>query len=842
MPHIKQVRGEIRRKKDNGTTSAFALSDLNNRPGSCCNYSDECTVVSITAKKAARHPSDLLYFQNYGPIRYSLMSKMYRSDTFTLMLFIILSVQPAYAQLSRSSSDAPAGTVFTPNIDPSVHVTRIESGMITIDGVLDDAGWRQAAIATNFSETFPGDQTKPPIEIETYLAYDESNFYIAYVIKDDPSAVRSNFSDRDQIWSDDYSGMLLDTNGDGQQMYFIAANPKGIQGDTRISNSSGEDVNFNVVYTSEGMVTDQGYQIEMAIPFRSLRFPNREEQVWRATFWITHPRDSRNTYSWAAIDRDNPCMTCNFGVLKGIQGVRSGRNLEFLPAITGAQSGAFSTAGDPFSGFDNGRINADPSLNVKYGITSDLTADLTINPDFSQIEADVAQIDVNSTTALFYPERRPFFQEGSDLFQTFVQAVYTRSINDPIVANKMTGRIGNTSVAYIGARDNNSPVLLPFEESSRLVEAGKSFSNIFRARHGFQDNSFIGALVTDRRLDDGGSGTTFGVDGSLRFLRNYRVSWQALASHTEEPNDTDLSSSVNNITFDRGRHTAAFDGEAFNGHAVYAGLGRDARHWNFEFNYQQMTPTFRADNGFIRQNDNRRVSMSQVYILYPEKIQFLDRVFGVVEVGRIWNFDNLKKEEWIEPAMMFRMKRQTNVTLFYHYGYERFRDTGFNGVRIAGLEFNSNFSEPVRVGFFIGRGRNIARNEAVPTLGKSTDFSAFGNIRPTQRLAIQPLFNYSKLTDSDTDDEFYSGYIARARITYQFTRRLLVRTVVQYNDFSESLEIDPLITYRINPFSAFHVGSTHDYNMFDAQLDGDPRFLRQSNRQFFFKFQYLFRV
>ncbi len=203
-----------------------------------------------------------------------------------------------------------------------------------------------------------------------------------------------------------------------------------------------------------------------------------------------------------------------------MQGVGAGKNLEILPTVTGSQSGRLADFSRPKGAFDNDRATAEPSIDVKYGITSDLT-DLTLNPDFRQIESDAALIDVNSTFALFFPERRTFFQEGSDLFQTSMQTVYTHTINDPIVANKLTGRFGNTSIGYIGARDNESPVLLPFEESSRLVSGGISVSNTLRVRQSFANNSFIGVLVTDRKLDAGGAGSTFGLDGSIRFLTNY---------------------------------------------------------------------------------------------------------------------------------------------------------------------------------------------------------------------------------------------------------------------------------------------------------------------------------
>ena len=601
-------------------------------------------------------------------------------------------------------------------------------------------------------------------------------------------------------------------------------------------------MSFDLVYRSEGQITDRGYQVEMAVPFRSLRFPNKDEQSWKATFWITHPRDSRNTYSWAAIDRGDPCFSCQFGELTGLKGITSSKNLEILPSVTGSQAGSLNDAGDPNSGFGNGRLSAEPSLNVKYGITSNLTADLTLNPDFSQIEADVAQVDVNSTFALFFPERRPFFQEGSDLFRTEIQTVYTRSINDPIIANKLTGRFGKTSVGYIGARDNTSPYILPFEESSSFVSAGKSVSNILRVQHNFEDNTYLGALITDRRLDAGGVGSTMGFDGALRFLKNYTLEGQFVASRTVEPNDPSMTESLGEATFAEGKHTAAFDGESFTGYALSAGLNRQGRTWNFRSSYEQLSPTFRADNGFVRQNDNRRVTMWQGLNFQPASIAFLDRIRPGFWTGRVWNSDGVKKRDWIVPNVFAQFKGQTSVWMGYRIARERFSDVEFDGIRSFMMEANSNFSKRVQLGVDFSVGREIARNEEAPELGKSFDITAGGTFKPTQRLVIQPRVTYAELRDRETGGAFFSGYIARTRLNYQFTRRLLTRVVVQYNDFNERLEVDPLVTYRINPFTAFHVGSTHDYDTFAGQGEGAQRFLRQSNRQFFFKFQYLFRV
>jgi len=185
--------------------------------------------------------------------------------------------------------------------------------------------------------------------------------------------------------------------------------------------------------------------------------------------------------------------------LSGIKDVSTGNNIELLPYVISNQSGSLEDSDDP-SSFHNSGLDGNAGFGLKYGLTPNLTLDLTVNPDFSQVEADAAQIDVNSTFALFFPERRPFFLEGNDIFDTKIRAVYTRSINDPIVASKLTGKVGKYSVGYIFARDDETPFTVPFEESSEFTSGGKSYSNIIRIKRDLLSDSFIGFLATDRRL------------------------------------------------------------------------------------------------------------------------------------------------------------------------------------------------------------------------------------------------------------------------------------------------------------------------------------------------------
>ena len=751
------------------------------------------------------------------------------------LLVVTATAWPLQAQSSSTAATPATDSAFTPNVRPSLHVPRAP-GAITIDGDLDDAGWDGAARATGFSENFPREQAKPAVSSEVWITYDDDYLFLAFIAYDDPGTVRASLRDRDEMWSDDYFGILLDTYGDAAWAYFLFANPLGVQGDSRFATAAGEDDGFDIIYDTEARITEDGYQIEMAIPFASLRFPNRPVQNWRATFWRTRPRGSREQHTWAAMDRDEQCFLCQFGTLTGIEGVKPGGALELLPSVVASQAGALTDPSDATSTFDNQNPTGDVSLGVRYSFAGGLTAEGTFNPDFSQVESDVAQIDVNTTFALFFPERRPFFQEGSDLFSSNFNVVYTRRINNPQFATKLIGRMGRTNVAYLGSRDEDTPILVPMEERSFVGQGGKSISNVGRLRQTFLQNSWVGAILSDRRFESGsGSNTAGGVDGVFRFLDNYRLEYQLIASHTREPDDTSLTSGINGVTFDRGRHTADYDGESFAGFAQYTSLERSARFWNFDFDYWSSSPTFRADNGFESRNDFRRASMWQG-LLFTPNTTLLDEFQASIFVRRLWNFDGTVKQTLLEPDIWFNLTGQTFVEFWYDFASERFADVEFESVNRWNVFARTNFSDPVRFGGFLSHGRSILRDRDDPQLGTGTDFEVFATLKPLTRLVIEPSVVYSDLGSLDGTEEFFSGFIFRTRANLQFTRELFLRLVIQYNDFSQGLSIEPLLTYKVNPFTLFFIGSNLAYRDF-----GTPNDLTSTSRQFFTKFQYLFR-
>jgi hypothetical protein len=723
-----------------------------------------------------------------------------------------------------------------PVYHPELEVSRA-SGPISIDGQLGDPGWRNAARAANFAEHNPGDQTRPEVDTEVLITYDDTNLYLGWLCYDDPSDVRASLCERDQIFSGDYVILCLDTFGEATLAYEISANPYGIPGDLLFSSANGEDITYDMSFETAGSVTDFGWVAEMAIPFSSLRFPDRHEQIWRADFWRNRPRGSRYQYSWAAYDRDESCWPCQWGTITGISGVKPGSGLEIMPSVVAYQAGALDDAAE----FKNDRLDGDIGLGIAYDPSSELTAEVTINPDFSQVEADVAQIDVNSTFALSYPEARPFFQEGSDLFETHFEAVYTRSVNDPLVAGKLTWRKGGNSVALLSARDQHSIIILPFEESSEFVENGKSYSNILRAKKDFGEQTHLGVVATDRRYDSGGSGSLVGFDGRIRLSPSDIVLFQVLATHTREVDNPALGdTSLQSQFFDEGRYTAALDGEEFWGHGWQLCLNRDTRDYEIGADYWERSPTFRAESGFEPSNNSRRTSAWVGGMLRFEDSKVWDYIYSNSDIGRAWNFDGVRKDEWARTNLTFKLRAaQAEIHSQYLYSNELFGGRQFDGIWVAHTCVQILPSGALSFGGNINYGHTIARDYVM--MGKETKYGLWADVRPLDRMLVEVSYNRDESDGVETGERLFEQSLVWLRLSLQIMRELSTRLVLQYNDRTETWDVDPLITYQLSPVSLFYVGSTRHYEDLSLEEDGREGW-NLTDRQYFLKMQYLFRI
>lgn len=731
-----------------------------------------------------------------------------------------------------------ASTDFDPKFNPSLNITK-STGEIRIDGILDDAAWMGAGRADNFVERSPGENLRPDVATEAFITYDTDRLYVAFRCYDDPAAIRATMCQRDQFENDDAVAFLLDTYGNSAWAYEFFVNPYGVQKDHLWSNIIGDDPGFDMIWESAASITDSGYQVEIAIPFAGLRFPSSDSQIWRVDFWRDHPRKSLKQYSWAAYNHDDQCWVCQWGTLSGIADVKPGKGLEILPSMILSQEGNMVEPLGLNSPIAEGRGDADLSIGAKYSISSTATLEGSYNPDFSQIETDEAQIDINSTIALFYPERRPFFQEGSDIFLTLFNSIYTRAINDPQFAAKATARTGRFSLGAISAYDENTPYIIPLEERTVIVNTGKSAVNIFRGSRAFGEDNHVGLIVTDRRFDGRGHGTILSVDGDLKLSPTYGLVGQYIYSTSEEPLDSLSIEAFEGETFDSGKHTAALDGESYSGNGFITQFRRRARAWNFTLNYDQVDPSYRTQTGYDPWTNYRNFTAESRYNIYPSKGLF-ERLTPNASWENRWNYEGQRK--WIrfigglEGSLRLA---QTQFALYINRGEERWRGILFDKLWNVHFETSSLFTNNLGYELSAEYGRGVA----IGSLQKGNQTFLAGGLllKPVDRLIIEPSLDYAQSRDPETDEELFEQVIARTRIRFQFNRELSMRFVAQYNNRFDVWNIDPLITYRISPFSVFYAGSVHNLSKLRDDFDGRQGW-KETSRQFFIKLQYLFRA
>ena len=491
---------------------------------------------------------------------------------------------------------APAG--FTPAAGilagrPSVQPTRTEAAP-RIDGSLDDAVWRGATRITEFVQQQPLDGEPATEETELYIVYDTQNLYFGmHVHYSDPVLVRANRSDRDQTFSDDTITLYFDPFLDQQRAYVFSVNGYGVQSDAILDSSTPAggmggggrrsgggggrpgsggspgggrsggmgaslaaalggaptgDTSWDALFESSGTLVDDGWTAELAIPFKSLRYPSRgrgERHRWG--FQVVRSIPSKNeTDVWAPISRDVAGFLPQMGLLDGLTDLSTSRNLELLPTLTAIRFGSLDTETGVF---DDGDPDPEGGVNVKYGVTPNLTFDYTYNPDFSQIESDIPQIEVNQRFPLFYAELRPFFLEGQEIFQVpgQVNLVHTRTIVDPRQGAKLTGKVGNTTVGVLVANDE-APGLV--EDVRPDLHGRTAQVAIARARYDLYAESYLGVIATDREFGDGYS-RVGGVDGRFRLGRTSSVSFQAAASQHRNETDGEHSGPIFHLAYDR---------------------------------------------------------------------------------------------------------------------------------------------------------------------------------------------------------------------------------------------------------------------------------------------------
>lgn len=756
-----------------------------------------------------------------------------RTLRFVLTLGACL-IAPAFAAVASAQQQQPAPQ--TPRHRPERQTFTITpaASAIVIDGELTEAAWAAATSIPLIYEWQPGDNIPASLETICLVTFDRERLYIAFRAKDpNPGDIRAHFADRDVPFLDDTVGFMIDTFNDRRRGYQFRINPRGVQMDAVNSDVDGsEDWSWDAIWDAEGRITAEGYDVEISVPFSSLRFPAGSElQTWGFSAMRDWPRSMRRRFRSSYTDRNQGCLVCQFDSLTGLQDITPGRNMEFDPTVTAARTDRLEPSMVHPGPLEPGGAEYQAGLSAKWGITPNVTFSGTINPDFYQVEADAAQLDINTRFRLFFEEKRPFFLEGADFFGTPIAAVFTRSIVDPSWGAKLTGKEGRSAFGAFVARDEVSTMTFSGYEASGFTSIDRPLTSaVGRYRVDVAGTSAIGLLVASR---DGGeySNHVGGVDGLVRIGRSNSVRFQVLGSRTDYPDDI----------------AARFEqpADAFGGYAYSLQVNRNTRHWFMRAGTRGYSPEFRADSGFVTQTDLRTMSggLARVFI------GGADTWYSRIEIGlgadRSSDFSGERAQWGLDPQFVYNGPMQSEIVYVPSPNREYFAGREFDN-------FRHNFGASIRPTGDFAAGFSGTIGGAIDFAGarqaEQVRLSPFVSFNAFDRLALELNHTYQTL-DVDAG-RLFTANLSQARAVLHLNRRTFVRAILQYTDVDRALEEVPgataesrrlfsqyLFSFKINPQTVLLAGYS-DNQIGTPGITSMRRDLYQTDRTFFLKLGY----
>ena len=710
---------------------------------------------------------------------------------------------------------------------PDFNIPRITNPP-TIDGVVEANEWKEATRIPVNIEVEPGDNLEAQVFAEALLMENGEALYIAYIAEDpEPNQIRGFYQDRDTGWNGDWIGITLDTFNDERRAFGFYVNPLGVQMDSIHDDvNQREDESWNGIWDSVGQITENGYTVEVSIPLKQLRFAETDSiQTWGVEILRQYPRDRVTMISSQEMDRDVSCYLCQISKMQGFDDLEPTRNLEIIPTVT-----ALSIENrDPIID-DWEREDFDPegSLDVRWGITQDIYLNATINPDFSQVEADSTRLDVNNTFSLFFPERRTFFLDGADYFDTYENLVHTRNIASPEYGLKLTGKTGDHTYGVVAANDETTSFIIPKSLSSRIasIKDMKSKVAIGRYRMDLFENSTIGALVTDRR-GSGYNNTVVSIDASLRPTDSDTISIQSMYSSSDYPLMIQDQYSQESSISD---------------HSHVIEYQHNDRRWDWRLGYYDWGDDFRADLGFINRVDFKHIVATVGHTWRWDGDGFFSRIRFAADYDRTEDQSGLQLEEETEFFLNMNGPKQS-----YLNGLFGGSETYWNG-----KYFDEQFNM-INVGF------SPTPNLTISSLIRYEDVVDFANTRLGYSKRWGPRIRYRfgrhflidvghQFQDFESDNEhLFTADLTDVRATYQFDTRSFLRLTIQYADRernqdnylypvdsrSRDLGAQLLYSYKVNAATRFFIG----YSDSGFQND-DYNSIEYTNRTFFAKFSY----
>ena len=696
-----------------------------------------------------------------------------------------------------------------------------------IDGSIEEDEWQEAAAIQVNIEVDPGDNIEAEVTAQALIMEDGQTIYVAFRAHDpDPSQIRGFYEDRDSGWDGDYMGIILDTFNDERRAFEFLVNPFGVQMDAIYDDvNQREDESWNAIWDSVGQITESGYTVELAIPLKQLRFSETESvQVWGIDFYRHYPRDRSTSIHSQRIDWNISCYLCQISKLEGFQNLEQSRNLEVIPTITSSSSESRTPEGGDWVRENNSQ----GSLDLRWGISQDTYLNATINPDFSQVEADSLQLDVNNTFSLFFPERRTFFLDGADYFDTYENLVHTRNIASPEYGLKLTGKTNQNTYGLVAANDETTNFIIPRSLSSRVasIEGLESKVAIGRYRRDIFENSTLGALVTDRRGKNY-SNTVLSLDSTLRPTAQDTISIQAMHSTSEYPN---------NIQTEHQQEAE------LNDNSYVIEYQHNDRQWDWRLGYYDWGDDFRADLGFVNRVDFKHMVATIGRTWRWDGDGFFSRIRFAADYDRTEDQSGLQLEE--ETEFFVNMSGPLQSYLNGLFGSSK---TYWNG-----KYFDEQFNM-INVGF------SPNPNLTLSSMIRYEDVVDFANTRLGYSKRWGPRINYRfgrhfqvnlrhQLQEFESDSKpLFRANLTDLRATYQFDARSFVRLTVQYADrernvenyirvvdaTSKNLGAQLLYSYKLNAATRFFLGYS-DKGFQNDIYDS----IEYTNRTFFAKFSY----
>ncbi len=693
---------------------------------------------------------------------------------------------------------------------------------ININGVLDEKAWEEALKFNLDIEVMPAENVPAPVDTECYLIYDTTHLYFGCRAFDpEPHKIRAYLSDRDEAWQDDSIGLIIDTFNDQNRAFAFFVNPLGIQGDEIMSSGgSEEDMSWDAIWDSAGQITDFGYVVEIAIPFRALQFqPSKSEQLWGFAPVRNYPRSRRHQISSFPLDRNEQCILCQLPKIRGFSGAEPGRNIELDPTVVGLYS-------DKRKDFPAGPMKKKESfgnvgISGRWGLTNNITLSAALNPDFSQVEADAAQLDINKQFALYYPEKRPFFLEGQDFFKTPVQALYTRSIADPAWGVKISGKEGKNTFGFFSAQDQLTNLIFPGAQgSSSGFLNQRSFSNVLRYRRDVGGGSTLGVLMTDRESDRYHNRLA-GVDGLLRINKSDSITFQFLGSQTAYPDS--LAEQYNQ---EKGQLT---------GYVANIEFSRQKKNYVVFSSYGDFSPDFRADLGFVPQVDYRRFELGGGYIYTATESSFFSQINAVANYDQTNDHQGNLLEKELEANFFISGPLQSNFSTVVGVRKKVYKQEPFS-------QFFNHINFSIRpTGYFQGR--------IFISHGDEIDYT---HVRAGKYLQINPGVEWNLGTHINLNfsylyqwlkiqgERLFLAQLPQIHFIYHFNNKAFFRTIFQYRDIDRNLDlyendVEPetqtlfsqlLFSYKLNPRTVLFLGYSDNYlGFYDISLTQTDRTL-----------------